>query len=38
VAACPVRGLRPHDGSLTWHLDAAAASKLSDDLEHVTST
>jgi 6-phosphogluconolactonase len=38
VAACPVRGLRPHAGSLTWHLDAAAASKLSDDLEHVTST
>ncbi len=38
VADCPVRGLRPHDGTLTWHLDAAAASKLSDDLDHVTST
>jgi 6-phosphogluconolactonase len=37
VAECPVRGLRPADGSLTWHLDAAAASKLSDDLDHVTS-
>ena len=38
VAECPVRGLRPGGGSLTWHLDAAAASKLSDDLAHVTST
>jgi len=37
VADCPVRGVRPGDGSLTWHLDAAAASKLSDDLGHVTS-
>ena len=38
VAECPVRGLRPGEGSLTWHLDAAAASKLSDDLDHVTPT
>ena len=28
VADCPVRGVRPAAGSLTWHLDAAAASKL----------
>jgi 6-phosphogluconolactonase len=26
--ACPVRAVRPHAGTLTWHLDAAAASKL----------
>jgi 6-phosphogluconolactonase len=38
VADCPVRGVRPAAGSLTWHLDAAAASKLSDALEHVTPT
>jgi len=36
VADCPVRGVRPAAGSLTWHLDAAAASKLSDALGHVT--
>ena len=30
VAACPVRGVRPAAGRLTWHLDAAAASNLSD--------
>ena len=28
--ACPVRRLRPHAGTVTWHLDAAAASKLPD--------
>jgi 6-phosphogluconolactonase len=28
VADCPVRGVRPAAGSLTWHLDADAASKL----------
>jgi 6-phosphogluconolactonase len=33
VAECPVRGVRPAGGSLTWHLDAAAASKLSTDSE-----
>ena len=38
VADCPVRGVRPAAGSLTWHLDAAAASKLADALEHVTPT
>jgi 6-phosphogluconolactonase len=38
VADCPVRGLRPHGGSLTWHLDAGAASKLSDGLDHVMPT
>jgi 6-phosphogluconolactonase len=38
TAECPVRGVRPHGGSLTWHLDAAAASKLSGDLEDVTPT
>jgi 6-phosphogluconolactonase len=38
VAACPIRGVRPGAGSLTWHLDGAAASKLSDALEHVTPT
>lgn len=38
VADCPVRGVRPEAGSLTWHLDAAAASKLSDALEHVAPT
>jgi 6-phosphogluconolactonase len=32
VAECPVRGVRPAAGSLTWHLDAAAASKLADAL------
>ena len=32
VADCPVRGVRPAAGSLTWHLDAAAASKLADAL------
>jgi 6-phosphogluconolactonase len=32
VADCPVRGVRPAAGSLTWHLDAAAASKLGDAL------
>ena len=26
---CPVRGVRPAAGSVTWHLDAAAAAKLS---------
>ena len=31
VADCPVRGVRPA-GSLTWHLDAAAASKLAEAL------
>jgi 6-phosphogluconolactonase len=29
IAACPVRGVRPTAGVLTWHLDAAAASRLS---------
>ncbi|MEO5819853.1 MAG: 6-phosphogluconolactonase [Vicinamibacteraceae bacterium] len=38
TAACPVRGVRPNAGSVTWHLDAAAASKLSTDLEDVTPT
>lgn len=38
AAECPVRGVRPQAGSLTWHLDAAAASKLSGDLEDVTPT
>lgn len=38
IAECPVRGVRPQAGSLTWHLDAAAASKLSGDLEDVTPT
>ena len=32
VADCPVRGVRPAAGSLTWHLDAAAAAKLTDAL------
>ena len=32
VADCPVRGVRPAAGNLTWHLDAAAASKLADAL------
>ncbi len=31
VAACPVRGVRPTAGTLTWHLDAAAAAKLASD-------
>jgi 6-phosphogluconolactonase len=30
VADCPVRGVRPAAGNLTWHLDAAAAAKLAD--------
>ena len=30
VADCPVRGVRPAAGRLTWHLDAAAAANLSD--------
>jgi 6-phosphogluconolactonase len=30
IADCPVRGVRPQAGSLTWHLDEAAASKLPD--------
>ncbi len=38
TADCPVRGVRPQNGSLTWHLDAAAASKLSGGLEDVTPT
>jgi 6-phosphogluconolactonase len=38
IADCPVRGVRPQGGSVTWHLDAAAASKLSGDLEDVTPT
>jgi 6-phosphogluconolactonase len=38
IAACPVRGVRPEAGSLTWHLDAAAASNLSGGLEDVTPT
>ncbi len=38
VTDCPVRGVRPAAGSLTWHLDADAASKLSNALDHVTST
>ena len=38
IADCPVRGVRPDGGSLTWHLDAAAASKLSNDLDHVRPT
>ena len=38
IADCPVRGVRPDGGSLTWHLDAAAASKLSNDLDHVIPT
>lgn len=29
VHECPIRGVRPADGTVTWHLDAAAASKLS---------
>jgi 6-phosphogluconolactonase len=32
VAECPVRGVRPAAGSLTWYVDAAAASKLADAL------
>jgi 6-phosphogluconolactonase len=32
VADCPVRGVRPVAGRLTWHVDAAAASKLADAL------
>jgi len=35
IADCPVRGLRPDNGSLTWHLDAAAAAKLSDGVTDV---
>jgi 6-phosphogluconolactonase len=38
TAACPVRGVRPTAGSVTWHLDAGAASKLSAALEGVTPT
>ena len=38
VDACPIRGVRPADGSLTWHLDAAAASKLSTGTASVTSS
>ena len=30
LAECPVRGVRPQQGSQTWHLDAAAAAGLSD--------
>jgi len=33
VADCPVRGVRPAAGSQTWHLDATAATKLSDALD-----
>jgi 6-phosphogluconolactonase len=29
VDACPIRGVQPADAVVTWHLDAAAASKLS---------
>jgi 6-phosphogluconolactonase len=36
IAECPVRGVRPQAGSLTWHLDTAAASKLSGGLAEVT--
>jgi 6-phosphogluconolactonase len=35
IAECPVRGVRPHAGSLTWHLDAAAASKLPGDFADI---
>jgi 6-phosphogluconolactonase len=38
LGECPVRGVRPGAGSLTWHLDAAAASKLASGLEDVTPT
>jgi 6-phosphogluconolactonase len=38
VADCPVRGVRPQAGSLTWHLDAAAASKLSGHRHDATPT
>ena len=38
IADCPVRGVRPEAGSLTWHLDAAAASKLSGGVDDVTPT
>jgi len=30
LADCPVRGVRPAAGSLTWHLDVPAAAKLAD--------
>jgi 6-phosphogluconolactonase len=33
VEECPIRGVRPAEGTVTWHLDAAAASKLSDGPE-----
>jgi 6-phosphogluconolactonase len=36
VHDCPIRGVRPAAGTLTWHLDAAAASKLMDDRPPVT--
>jgi 6-phosphogluconolactonase len=36
VDACPIRGIRPADGTVTWHLDAAAASKLSNGETPVT--
>jgi 6-phosphogluconolactonase len=30
VDECPIRGVSPAGGTVTWHLDAAAASKLPD--------
>jgi len=35
VADCPVRGVRPEAGSLLWHLDAAAATKLPNGLPSI---
>jgi 6-phosphogluconolactonase len=37
VAECPVRGVRPQAGRVTWHLDAAAASKLPGAVEDVAA-
>jgi 6-phosphogluconolactonase len=28
IVTCPVRGIRPAAGRVTWHVDAASASKL----------
>ena len=38
VADCPVRGVRPTAGSLTWHLDAGRGIEAVGRLEHVTPT